>query len=70
MARSELDDLGDGRDDALLRLLASTPEIAPFRGTERYRLLSCLGEGGFGVVYEVEDAELGRRLALKTLKPH
>ncbi len=60
-----LDDL----DDPLLQALAYTPEVAPFEGTERYLLISCLGDGGFGVVYEVEDRELGRRLALKTLKP-
>jgi len=58
-------------DDAseLLRALAWTPDIEPFSGTERYQVLKCLGEGGFGVVYEVDDREGGRRLALKTLKP-
>src|SRR6185503_4894876 len=55
--------------DPILRGLARTPRVAPFTGTERYRVCSCLGEGGFGVVYEVEDRQLGRRLALKTLKP-
>ena len=68
---SELDDqLTDDDDDSLIHALAWTPRVAPFVGTERYRVRSCLGEGGFGVVYEVEDRELGRRLALKTLKPH
>jgi serine/threonine protein kinase len=67
---SELDDgTLDDRDDELLRALASTPEVAPFSGTERYAVRSCLGEGGFGVVYEVEDTKRGRRLALKMLKP-
>ncbi len=71
---SELDDSApdqtlDESGDALLKALAWTPSVAPFSGTERYRVISCLGEGGFGVVYEVEDRELGRRLALKTLKP-
>ncbi|HKE19640.1 MAG TPA: AAA family ATPase [Kofleriaceae bacterium] len=67
---SELDDetLEDLRDP-LLRALARTPEVAPFAGTDRYRICSCLGEGGFGVVYEVEDRVQGRHLALKTLKP-
>jgi tetratricopeptide (TPR) repeat protein len=60
----------DGPADALLRALAKTPAVMPFEGTDRYRVCACLGEGGFGVVYEVEDRQLGRRLALKTLKQH
>jgi len=67
---SALDDGQDEHlDDSLLRAVARTPAVTPFLGTARYRVCRCLGEGGFGVVYEVVDLELGRQLALKTLKP-
>lgn len=37
----------------------------------RYRVIGIAGAGGMGVVYEVEDLELGERVALKTLHaPH
>ncbi len=34
---------------------------------QRYRVLSCLGRGGMGVVYLVQHVELGKPLALKAL---
>ena len=38
-----------------------------FKGTSRFEVLSQLGSGGMGAVYEVIDRNNGQRLALKTL---
>src|SRR5688500_13070007 len=43
-------------------------ESLPFERGDRYRMLRLLGEGGMGVVYEVEDVVRGQVVALKMLK--
>ena len=45
------------------RLLAAGARVG------RFELVRELGRGGFGVVYEARDGELGRRVAFKAIRP-
>ncbi len=63
---------------ALLRELARTPEAAPGDAwaaalhpglvVGRFELVRELGRGGFGIVYEARDRQLGRRVAFKAVR--
>jgi eukaryotic-like serine/threonine-protein kinase len=62
-----LEELARAPGDALLS--AWSHEVRAGDRIGRFRILRELGRGGFGAVYEVEDTELGRHVALKTLRP-
>jgi len=46
---------------------ASKPKLGP--SIHRYIFRRAIGEGGQGIVWEVDDTELGRRIALKKVHP-
>jgi serine/threonine protein kinase len=56
-----------GELDALSTLPRRGADPIGWKGTDRYEVLSCLGHGGMGVVYEVFDRERRRLVALKTI---
>ena len=63
-----------GAVTALLRELARTrteprlPQFSPGQVIGRFELLREIGRGGFGVVYEARDRELGRTVAFKCVR--
>ncbi len=64
-----------GSMSALLEELAEAPEVRPGTGIAagtviggRFEVLRELGRGGFGVVFEARDRELGRLVAVKVVR--
>jgi eukaryotic-like serine/threonine-protein kinase len=75
--RPDLDGASDAFSDLLLAL-ASAPErdpaglVVPLAAGDvvgRFELLREVGRGGFGVVFEAKDRELGRLVAFKAMRP-
>ena len=66
-----------GALSALLQEVAATPEqreielpsLPPGTVVGRFEIVRELGRGGFGIVYEARDRDLGRQVALKVVRP-
>jgi len=59
-----------GHDANFIAFLAPPQADDELGRLGRYRILKVLGHGGMGVVFQAEDFELKRRIALKAMLPH
>lgn len=63
-----LDEEDDGRLEELLGGLSGTP-LPPGSRVGRYRIVSELGVGSFGIVYRADDVDSAEPVAVKVLRP-
>ncbi|MDA2934782.1 serine/threonine protein kinase, partial [Acidobacteria bacterium AH-259-D05] len=47
----------------------SSPQLSPGLRVNQYEVLCKVDEGGMGIVYQAQDTVLGRKVALKIIKP-
>src|SRR5262245_11969012 len=73
VGESQMPDVGQdqtrlGPEDRA-RLMAFLRDQAPLEQVGPFRILSVLGRGGMGTVYEAEQEHPRRRVALKVIRP-